>query len=130
MYHHGSAAYYIDDQGLDHPIPVEIVDRYIAEGHYTVKVEGLEGMYDISQITSKPHTVHMYVSPGGAISFPKHTDPYPVFIHVLEGVKVMEVDGEIKTIHQGDTLEIPANTPHRALNEYDSVMLSIGYDVT
>lgn len=128
MYHLGTAAYYIDEEGRDHEIPMLLIDKYIAEGKYTVKVEGLEGHYDISHITTEPHTVHVYIAPKDAPSFPTHTDPYPVFIYCLEGVKEMEVDGSCVFINEGSVFKINANTPHRALNSSASVMLSIGLE--
>jgi len=128
MFHLGRTAYYIDDQGRDHEIPMMMVDRYIAEGKYTVKVEGLEDHYDVSHITTEPHTIHAYVSPKGAVSFPTHTDPYPVFIYCISGVKVMEVDGTEVNIHEGSVYKISSNVPHRALNKESSTMLSIGLE--
>ena len=128
LLHLGTAAYYIDEQGRDHQIPVFLIDKYIAEGKYTVKVEGLEDHYDVSHITTEPHTIHAYVAPKDAPSFPTHTDPYPVFIYCLEGVKAMEVNGFQVMINEGSVFKINTNTPHRALNTSASVMLSIGLE--
>lgn len=128
MFSKGNAAYYIDDDGLEHSIEISVVDRYIAEGKYTVKVEGLEDHIDVPMIITQPYTVHAYIAPAGARSFPTHQDPYPVFIHVVEGIKTMEIDGEAFHIYQGETMLIDTNVPHRALNTYASIMLSIGVE--
>ena len=40
----------------------------------------------------------------------------------------MEINGERVEIGEGQEILIPANVPHKATNEFDSVMLSIGYE--
>lgn len=121
---HGTSAKYIDNQGRDHDIDVLLVDYYIAWGEYTVKVEGLENYFT----EYLPGTVHCFVSPKGAMSFPEHQDPVDLEIKCIEGIKTMEVNGEEKDILEGESLFIAANTPHRATNKHASVMLSIGYE--
>ena len=127
--HKGSNSFFIDDEGRDHAIPLFSTSRYIAEGQFTVKIEGLETQYE--SIThdlgiDKKHSVHLYISPKDSKSFPTHTDPIDVFIYVIEGTKVMEVNNSIHTIKEGEYIFIPAETPHRAINIHDSTMLSIG----
>jgi quercetin dioxygenase-like cupin family protein len=129
--HKGSTSFFIDNDGRDHVIPLFSTSRYIAEGKFTVKIEGLEKHY--KSIThdlgiTKKHTVHLYVSPKDSKSFPTHTDPIDVFIYVIEGTKVMEVDNFTHTIKEGEYISIPAGTPHRAINNYNSTMLSIGVE--
>ena len=129
--HKGSNSFFIDDDGRDHVIPLFSTSRYIAEGKFTVKIEGLEKHY--KSIThdlgiTKKHTVHLYVSPKDSKSFPTHTDPIDVFIYVIEGTKVMEVNNFAHTIKEGEYISIPAGTPHRAINNYNSTMLSIGVE--
>lgn len=70
----------------------------------------------------------MYISPKDSKSFPTHTDPIDVFIYVIEGTKVMEVNNSTHTIKEGEYISIPAGTPHRAINSYNSTMLSIGIE--
>lgn len=129
--HKGSNSFFIDDQGRDHTIPLFSTSRYIAEGKFTVKIEGLEKQYESIAhdlgITKK-HSVHLYISPKDSKSFPTHTDPIDVFIYVIEGTKVMEVDNFTHTIKEGEYICIPAGTPHRAINNYNSTMLSIGVE--
>ena len=120
----GNAAKVIDEQGKDHEIDLLAVARYIAEGRYTVKVEGLEGHF--SEYKNK--TVHCFVAPKGATSFPDHRDPCDLEIHCLEGTKTMIVDGTPVAIPAGSMIFIPAYVLHRATNEHASVMLSVGYE--
>ena len=120
----GSRAYIIDKEGLDHPIDILSIDYYIAEGNVTVKVEGMESVYTEYQ----PSTVHVFISPAGAPSFGFHKDPCDVKIHCVSGTKTMIIEDREVWIEEGDTLKIPANTSHRATNQYDSIMLSIGYE--
>ncbi len=43
-------------------------------------------------------------------------------VMVLEGEAIAEIDGERHALKAGDTTWLPANVPHRFLNESDSVM--------
>jgi len=129
--HKGSQSFFIDDDGRDHVIPIFSTSRYIAENKFTVKIEGLEKQYEsiIHDLgITKKHTVHLYISPKNSKSFPIHTDPIDVFIYVIEGTKVMEVNNSMHTIKAGEYISIPAGTPHRAINNYNSTMLSIGVE--
>jgi len=117
---YGTKAYIIDENQLDHEITLDQVGYYIAENKKTIKVEGLESYYT----EYCPKTVHLYISPKNAVSFRCHIDPYDVQLKVLSGTKTMIING--KELEITDTLLIPANTPHEAINKYDSVMLSIG----
>jgi glyoxylate utilization-related uncharacterized protein len=120
----GTLAKIIDEHGRDHEIELSTVDFYIAQQKYTVKVEGLENYFK----EYLPNTVHCYIAPAGAASFPFHRDPYDVEIYCIEGIKTMIIEGKKVTISKGESILIPANVLHRATNEYDSVMLSIGYE--
>lgn len=113
----------IDNQGRDHVIDLLSVDYYIAENKNTVKVEGLENYF--TEYLSD--SVHCYISPAQAASFASHTDPVDVKIVCIDGIKTMEVNGEEVVIPAGESITIPANTPHRATNKYRSTMLSVGY---
>ena len=120
--HLGSSAYIIDENNLDHEIDLDMIEFYIAEREKTVKVEGLEEYY----LDYLPSTVHCYISPKGAPSFPLHLDPYDVTIKCIEGEKTMIIDDKKVVIKEGEEVLIPANTPHQATNESSSVILSIG----
>lgn len=88
------------------------------EGHYLAKHLGHQG----------PFTCHLFLSPKGSLSFPIHTDPDDVVVYVVSGQKDFEHDGGVLTVRAGESLYIPANTPHRAINTHDSLMLSFGLE--
>jgi len=117
---YGTIAMYIDELGRDHIIDLMSVDYYIAQGRYTVKVEGLENFFQESG------TVHCYIAPKDAPSFNSHADPVDVRIKCLEGIKTLVVDGKPVELYPGESVFIPKGTLHQATNRYDSVMLSIG----
>jgi quercetin dioxygenase-like cupin family protein len=52
----------------------------------------------------------------------------PVFLAVVEGTKNLIVDSKWHTLEAGENLFIPANTPHEAINQDDSLMLSFGLE--
>lgn len=119
---HGSDAFIIDHLGRDHKIDLSVVDFYIAQKKYTVKVEGLENHFT----EYLPGTVHCFVSFAGAPSFLDHRDSCDVEIVCIEGTKTMIVDGTAAEVAQGTSLKIPANVLHRATNKFDAIVLSIG----
>lgn len=114
--------YIIDSNGLDHPIDPYMVPMYIAEKKYTVKIEALEHLLD----QYKPRTVHCFISPATASSFPEHTDTCDVCILCMSGTKTINVSGVSHVLQKGDSLYIKQGTPHEATNQYDSIILSIG----
>ena len=71
-------------------------------------------------------TVHAFYNQENGASFDVHTDPVDVIIECLDGTKVMEVEGKEISIAKGETLLIPAGTPHRALNYGKALMISHG----
>lgn len=111
--------------------------KYKQEG-CSIKVEGMEKLFP--DICAKgqhyaslykhngPVTCFLFISPAGSSSFPMHTDPYDVIIHVCEGVKHMIVNNESIEIAAGSFVHIPANVPHVALNTHNSIILSIGLE--
>lgn len=58
--------------------------------------------------------------PGAKIGIHFHNCEESVMI--LEGDAIAEIDGERLSLKAGDTTWIPANTPHRFLNESDGPM--------
>lgn len=103
-------------------IKLEGLERYSRE--LAIKCAGLKIMYD----HPGPMTCHAYRAFPGSESFGQHCDPVPVFLEVIEGTKNMIVDNQWHTLQAGDTLLIPANTPHEAINQDDSLMLSFGLE--
>lgn len=80
-----------------------------------------------------PITVHLFVSPASAKSFPFHTDVENVVIYCLSGCKTMEIrhsDGNIQPveIHAGQALYLPQGTFHRATNHHCAMTLSYGFE--
>ena len=119
----GKKAFFIDEDGRDHPIDLLLVDMYVAMDKYTVKIEGLESIFP-----NFGGTVHLYYSPKDAASFDIHVDPYDVKIICIDGIKTMEVAGVDVALQEGEQLMIEADTPHRATNHFASTMISIGYE--
>lgn len=103
----------------------------------TIKIEKMEkynsAIYQYGQKLAKkyhhngPVTCHAFYSNQGGYSFPLHTDPDDVIILCCDGIKTIETDIH-NEIHPNETLLIPANTPHKATNKYESLMLSFGLE--
>lgn len=104
----------------------------------TIKVEGME-KYN-SKIFKKckfltkrynhngPVTCHAFRAFENSYSFSMHTDPDDVYLHVIWGQKIIKFENYDITIKKGGKHFIPANTPHRAINEKPSLMLSFGLE--
>ncbi len=105
----------------------------------TVKVEGyeklsrqlFEAVRTVAQTLNHqgPTTCHLFRAPKGAASFPTHTDPDDVILHVVSGTKTIELEDRVVTLGAGDTLYLPRETTHRAVNHDASLMLSIGLEL-
>ena len=68
------------------------------------------------------------MAPAGGYTFKPHTDPDDVLIYVVEGEKGMVVETTVYDLKAGDSLFIPANTPHYAVNNKASIMISLGLE--
>jgi mannose-6-phosphate isomerase-like protein (cupin superfamily) len=115
----GKAFFYIDEEGLDYSLTREEAAYKIAEGKYTVKIEGLEYLYPES------NSVHGFISPKDAKSFPTHTDSVDLKIVCIEGTKTIEVGGTKYILNKGEYLNMKKNTKHQALNDFNSIILSV-----
>ncbi|MBT4796155.1 MAG: cupin domain-containing protein [Candidatus Marinimicrobia bacterium] len=115
----GGPFFYIDDKGLDYPLTKEGAAYKIAENKYTVKIEGLE------YLVPESASVHGFIAPAGAKSFPTHTDLVDLKIRCIEGTKGFEVEGVKYTLEAGNYVLVPKGVEHRALNVKASIMLSI-----
>lgn len=100
----------------------------------TIKLEGMERYNEVIYSYCKslnhngPVTCHAFRSFENSKSFPMHTDPCDVFLYVTYGQKnIIVADCEI-ILKCGDSFFIPKNTPHQALNEKESLMLSFGLE--
>lgn len=58
--------------------------------------------------------------PGAKISLHKHNCEESVM--VIEGEGVVEIDGERHQMRTGDTTWVPADVPHRFINQSDTTM--------
>lgn len=103
-------------------IKLEGLERYSKE--LAIKCAALKVYYD----HLGPVTCHAYRAWPGSESFGLHTDPMPVFLEVIEGTKNMVINDQWHTLEAGDTIYIPANTPHEAINQDESLMLSFGLE--
>ncbi len=115
----GSDFFYIDDKARDHKISKEEAIIKIAEKKYTIKVNGMEHLYPESP------SVHMFIAPAGAKSFPVHIDYEDLKILCIEGEKGFEVDGVRYNLAPGEYCLVDRLIPHRAMNDLASVILSI-----
>ena len=121
----------IDKAGKDDIIVSDTYEEYyakvqikLAEQHDTLKVEGIELLSGW-----KHGTIHAFRYWENSPSFGEHTDPVHVIIEVKQGWKIMDIAGHRFNLAEGQTVDIPANTPHRALNEKEGLMFSYGlYD--
>jgi mannose-6-phosphate isomerase-like protein (cupin superfamily) len=119
-------------------IPLDSFNELYGAENKTIKIEGMERYSSIvynqcqhyKDIYSHngPATCHAFIAQEGSPSFGMHTDPDDVVIHCCEGRKSMIIDGQYIIIEQGNHVFIPANTPHQALNDYFSLMLSFGLE--
>lgn len=126
----------VDQHGLQHWLeqPSDLYN-HLAD---TVKVEGMERyspeMAAICQALAiryrhaGPVTCHAFLADTGSGTFDLHTDPDDVVLVVIAGRKIIEVDGVEHELTVGDDLFIKKGTPHKAINRYPSLMLSIGLE--
>lgn len=75
-----------------------------------------------------PVTAHLFLSPAGSISFPMHTDPDDVLALVVKGTKKFKTEQGDFEVGSGEALFIPSGTPHMAVNDQTSIMLSFGLE--
>lgn len=77
-------------------------------------------------------TLHVFESNHGTESFPMHTDPADVVLCMLDGSKTLDVDDGISPVSVLVTMDaplyIPMHIPHKATNDEDNIMLSIGIE--
>jgi mannose-6-phosphate isomerase-like protein (cupin superfamily) len=128
---------HIDHDGVMHT--VQSLTELRTNPTYTVKIEGVERIsrsvfetgVKLGQVYNHrgPITCHLFWAKPNSPSFKLHTDPYDVFLKVIEGTKVMEVDGgRVEIVPDTGLFHLKGCTPHRAVNEHESWMLSFGLD--
>ena len=104
----------------------------------TIKIEGIERYsVDIDQFCQQlkvrynhlgPVTCHAFKAEKNSSSFKLHTDLENVYLLVVDGIKHMMYNNTMYKLKVGDELFIPANSPHMAVNNCDSLMLSFGLE--
>lgn len=115
--------------------PVGSYSELATLNNATIKIEGMERIFEsvysealsITQTSSHygPITCHLFWAEKDSPSFDIHTDPYDVYLKVLQGSKTMVVEGETVILTpESELYKMPANTPHRARNISPSIMLS------
>ena len=124
--------FYIDKSGKDVKIISDTYEEYLgkvqvvlAEEYNTIKVEGIERQVDWDK-----GTIHAFRYWPNSPSFAEHKDPVDVILEVKQGSKLMEVQGSEIFLEENDIWYIPANTPHRALNNSEGLMFSYGVSDT
>lgn len=123
---------------LGRQIQIESVSHFLSYNQCTIKIEGMERYNQkffetCQELATKynhsgPVTCHAFRAFAKSDSFPIHKDPDDVLIYVVEGIKRMEIEGNIIDIKAGEHILIPANTSHRAINVKESLMLSFGLE--
>jgi len=107
---------------IDCPIKIEHYEKLSAELYACC--EFLKHYFE----HDGPVTAHLFISPAESLSFPMHTDPDDVLVLMVKGNKTFRtLDGEY-TLKPGESLFIPANTKHQAINHEDSLMISFGLE--
>lgn len=104
----------------------------------TIKVEQMEkyndSIFNYCNYLSKkynhqgPTTCHAFRAFRQSKSFGLHTDPDHVIIYCVSGQKTIFLDGIQHILSPKESLFIPANTPHEAINENESLILSFGLE--
>jgi mannose-6-phosphate isomerase-like protein (cupin superfamily) len=100
----------------------------------TIKLESMERYnkviysYCESLNHNGPVTCHAFRSFENSKSFPMHIDPCDIFLYVAYGQKNMIIGDCEFILKSGDSILIPKNTPHQALNKKESLMLSFGLE--
>jgi mannose-6-phosphate isomerase-like protein (cupin superfamily) len=128
--------YVIDDFGRQ--ILLENLGQLQKNFKKTIKVELMEKfnfeIYEFCESLKQkykhngPVTCHAFRAFEHSKSFPEHIDPDDVFLLVIFGEKKILMNGQSIVLKEGDTLFIPANTKHQAINEKESLMLSFGLE--
>lgn len=142
-------------QYIHHPLPYEhglvfVIDQHgrqirlmaaselYQHGTVTIKVEGMErfskqlwdGAQDLAFKNGHdgPITCHAFLADVNSPTFDFHTDPDDVIIYCCEGTKTIVVEQKMHVLNPGQSIFIPRNTVHKAVNHHPSLMLSFGLE--
>jgi mannose-6-phosphate isomerase-like protein (cupin superfamily) len=76
---------------------------------------------DARKIYDSPHAIAVVITLQPGESLKKHMTPVDVFFYVLEGIGVIEIGDEKKTVGKDMLVESPARIPHKWTNESNAV---------
>ena len=130
--------FYIDDNGLDREVKEhmsygEWLREY--ERYKTIKVEGLEDTPWLREVLDevvlnitgkKRQDIHLFVNQRAGVSFKAHRDDKDVYLYVVKGKKVVDLDGIKQIIYDDEGVIIKECVKHFVENEADTWGLSIG----
>jgi quercetin dioxygenase-like cupin family protein len=122
---------YIDKEGKQHYL--DEIDFFTYQATIakllvskdSIKIEQAESLFKYEN-----GTAHIFFNKPNGYSFPVHTDPVDVLIECLDGKKWLEIDGIEVCLEKGNSVLIPSNTPHRALNNEKALIVSYGISDT
>lgn len=130
--------YAIDEIGREHSSDSILETQNYIKLNYSIKLEQLEKysqpLYEFCKSIASlyghngPTTCHAFKASKDSYTFPLHTDPDDVVLYGIDGCLQLELDGKLCQVGVGETLIIPADVSHRAVNMSDSLILSIGLE--
>ena len=127
--------HYIDTEGKERIVKdLGHLHFLIATQNCSIRLEGLDyynkSLYDrcLSLKNNGPVTCHGFWSFKNSKSFPEHIDPIDVFVEVIYGSLNLILDGKSIILNKGETILIPANIKHQAVNDEESLILSFGLE--
>lgn len=119
-------------------IPLNSFNELYSSELCTIKIEGMERFskslwekcceFGVIYNHIGPVTCHVFIAHKDSPSFDMHTDPDNVIIYCCHGTKTLIINEKHHTVKEGEYVYIPANTPHKALNEFSAVTLSFGLE--
>lgn len=126
----------IDDQSRQ--ILIDSIGDLYKYTNCTIKLEQMEKynrsiFQECRYLSTKyfhfgPVTCHAFLAFKDSKSFGLHTDPDDVIIQCIFGSKTLFAKGTKHVLKSGDSIYIPANTPHEIVNEEKSLILSFGME--
>lgn len=126
----------IDDQSRQ--ILIENIGELYKYPNCTVKLEQMEKynrsiFQECRHLSTKyfhfgPVTCHAFLAFKNSKSFGLHTDPDDVIIQCISGSKTIYINEQKRILKSGDSVYIPADTPHEIINEDKSLILSFGME--
>ena len=87
-----------------------------------IKVEGLESVIPVSD------TVHLFYNQRSQYSFNWHTDSVNVYLHVVKGKKILQVQNRTYRLFPGQGTRIFKGQVHRAFSSNGTWALSLGFN--